>query len=104
MKLETLLSASEMSAFNDLVHQAAAKGAQAVRWHSAQHNLLVIGICDAGEVLTWFAAPAGDASQAQLAEMVVLSGCAQVGNAMQQMNASAAGQALMAIQKAKGQP
>ena len=53
MKLDILLSASEMSAFNDLVHQAAAKGAQAVRWHSAQHNLLVIGICDAGEVLTY---------------------------------------------------
>lgn len=82
MKIDSLLSASEMVEFNELVHQAAAKGAQAVRWHSAQHNLLVIGICDAGEVLTWFAAPAGDAAQAQLAEMVVLSGCAQVGAAM----------------------
>ncbi len=104
MKISALLSPDELSQFNDLVNQAAAKGAQAVRWYSSTHQLLVIGICDGGEVLTWFAAPAGDAAQAQLAEMVVLSGCAQIGAAMQQINASAVGQAQKAIRKAKGTP
>ena len=33
MKISALLSPDELSQFNDLVNQAAAKGAQAVRWY-----------------------------------------------------------------------
>jgi len=74
MKLETLLTPTDMTQFNQLVSQAHQAGAGAVRMHIVAQNLVVIGILGAGELQTWFASPANDLVEALVTERVVLSG------------------------------
>ena len=101
MKIESILPDDEVISFNELVREAAEKGAQAVRWHSPRRNVMVIGICDRGDLLTWFATPAGDAAQAKLIELIVVAGCAQITNSAKAIEADSAIYARAAIQRAK---
>lgn len=101
MKLETLLTADEHKTFLALVAQATQHGAQAVRWHSASSNVLVIGICAQGELLTWFASPAHDAAEAGLVQTIVLRGLALAGVVVAQAAQAAAVLTDNAIKKAR---
>lgn len=79
MKLENLLSPGEFKDFNALVTQANEQGAQAVRWYSTTTNVLVLGICAQGELLTWFASPAHSAAEGELIQTIILNGLSQTG-------------------------
>lgn len=102
MKLETLLSASEMSAFNALLLEAAGAGAGAgaIRYYSATSSMAIIGICHAGELATWYCAPAHGNTEALLVQSVVLAGIAHTAAAVAQIQGNAAGVAQDAIKKA----
>ena len=64
MKLDALLTESEMAEFGELVQQATDSGAQAVRFWSEARGLIVIGLVSAGQLETWFASPAKSTAQA----------------------------------------
>jgi hypothetical protein len=100
MKLDTLLSASEMTAFNDLVLAAAAGGAGAIRYHSVASAIVVIGICDQAELLTWYCAPAHGTAEAVLAQSVILAGLAATSDTVLRIQGTAATAAHEAIHKA----
>lgn len=100
MKLETLLSASEMAAFNALLLEAAGAGAGAIRYYSATSSMAIIGICHAGELATWYCAPAHGNMEALLVQSVVLAGIAHTAAAVAQIQGNAAGVAQDAIKKA----
>jgi hypothetical protein len=100
MKITDLLSAPEMSAFNALLAQASEAGAGAIRYHSAASNVAVIGICQGGELLTWFCAPAHGDTEALVVQGVILSGIAQASAAVAQIQGNAANVAQDAINKA----
>lgn len=100
MKLETLLTPGEIQDFNTLVKKATHEGAQAVRWHSTTSNVLVLGICAHGELLTWFASPAHDAAEADMVQKIVLHGLSQMGALTAMATQSAHALAADAIQKA----
>lgn len=100
MKLETLLSPGELQDFNALVTQATEQGAQAVRWHSTVSDVLVLGICAEGELLTWFASPARGAAEAELIQNIILQGLSQTGMATAIALKNADAMAADAIQKA----
>lgn len=100
MKLETLLTSDEQQNFQALVAQATQHGAQAIRWHSINSNVLVIGICAQGELLTWFASPAHDAAEADLIQTIVLRGLTLTGTALHLATQSAHALADDVIKKA----
>lgn len=101
MKLETLLIPGELADFQALVGQATEADAQAVRWHSPSSNVVIIGICACGELLTWFASPAHTATEADVIQLIVLGGLVQIGTDISVMSKSSAVLANNAIEKAK---
>ena len=100
MKLDSLLSASEMVEFNELVQQAAAGGAQAVRFWSEARGLIVIGLLSAGQLETWFASPAKNTAQAIAVQQVVLHGISQASHVLSSVLTGASAIASDAIKKA----
>lgn len=100
MNLQTLLPTNELTEFRALIAQAGQAGAEAVKWHSSTHHVLLIGICAGGELVTWFASPAHTEAEAAVALAVVLAGLAQASNAMSEMQTGAAQSAHDAIKKA----
>ena len=100
LSIENFLSESERTEFAALVAQAATEGAQAVRWHSAEAGVLVVGLCSGGQLLTWFASPAKDATEAAVVQAVVLSGIAQAAHTAASLQAGAHDIASSVIKKA----
>ncbi|MDP2443287.1 hypothetical protein [Rhodoferax sp.] len=79
MKIDTLLTPSEMVDLNALVAQAHQDGAGSVRMHLANRGLVVIGILGGGQLLTWFCAPAKTINEAILTETAVIAGIGAIG-------------------------
>lgn len=74
MKLDKLLTHSDLTDFNHLVQQAHQAGAGGVRYYSETQHLVVIGIIAQGELMTWFASPAHSDIEALATERVVVAG------------------------------
>jgi len=72
--LAALLDEPERAAFTELVASTRGTDAQAVRWHSPTRGVLVLGICQGGELLTWFASPAANEVEAAAVQQVFLAG------------------------------
>jgi hypothetical protein len=102
LKFENFLTPAERTQFAALVRQATEAGAQAVRFHSKASGVLVIGVCAGGELLTWFATPAHNAVEADVAHAVILSGITQAGATMAALQTGASDIAKTAIAKAAG--
>lgn len=100
MKLDTLLSESEMAEFSKLVQQATDSGAQAVRYWSEARGFIVIGLLAAGQLETWFASPAKNTAQAIAAQSVVLHGILQATHNLESLLSGASAIASDAIKKA----
>jgi hypothetical protein len=100
LSLKTLLNPEELTAFEALVAQATETGAQAVRWHSAESCVLVIGLCAGGQLITWFASPAIDETEAAVVQAVVLAGIDQASHTMAGLQSGALNIAADAIKKA----
>lgn len=98
--LESMLPADELASFNTLVAQATAQHAGAVAWHSPSSGVLVVGFCKAGELMTWFATPANNATEAAIAQQVILLGVSQASQTMAAIQSGAYEAANAAIQKA----
>lgn len=98
--LETILPASELASFNDLIAQATKQGAGAVMWHSPGGGLVVIGFCSGGELLTWFATPATTEAEAAVARSVILLGVAQASHTLAALQSGAHAAADAVIKKA----
>jgi hypothetical protein len=89
MELTSLLSPVEMTAFTLLITEASAVGAGAVRYFSQSRSLAVIGICDSGELVTWFASPAKGNAELVVLQSVVLAGIAAAGTAYAKVQSDA---------------
>lgn len=100
INLETMLPAAELAAFNTLVADATAQQAGAVAWHSPTSGVVVIGFCQGGELITWFATPAASETEAAVARAVILAGIAQASHTMAALQAGAVDIAGDAIKKA----
>lgn len=100
MKITDLLKPDEVRAFNALILEAAGAGAGAIRYYSATSNIAIIGICQGGELATWYCAPAHGNTEALLVQSVVLGGIAYAAAAVMQIQDGAADIAQQAIQKA----
>lgn len=79
MRLEKLLTPTELAAFNKLAQQAVKTGAGSVRFYAPQRHLCVIGIFADGRLMTWFATPAHSEREAVLNQTVVEAGIVSVG-------------------------
>ena len=79
MKIDTLLTPSEMVDLNALVAQAHQAGAGAIRMFIEARGLVLIGIVKHGQLMTWFAAPAHSLVEAVMTERVVLAGITAAG-------------------------
>ncbi len=100
LTLETLLTPTERDQLKAMVKQATVSGAQAVRLHSEASGVLVVGICTGGDLLTWFATPAHNAIEADVAQSVILAGIAQASAAVAALQTGASDIAASAIAKA----
>ena len=100
MKLDALLTESEMAEFGELVQQATDSGAQAVRFWSEARGLIVIGLVSAGQLETWFASPAKSTAQAIAVQQVVLHGISQAAHVLASLLTGASAIASDAIKKA----
>lgn len=98
--LESLLSEAELASFKQLLDEATKQGAQAVMWRSATSALAVIGFCQDGELLTWFATPAATEAEALVARSVILLGVAQASHTMASIQSGAQTVAAEVIRKA----
>jgi hypothetical protein len=104
MKLQNILTPTEMVDFNRLEKQAHKDGAGSVRFHIPKRGLVVIGILGNAQLLTWFLAAAKTESEAILTETTVLAGIHSVSQAytmqLTSMATEASDLATEAIQKA----
>lgn len=100
MKLESMLPADELASFNNLVAQATAKDAGTVCWHSPSSGVLVVGFCKEGELMTWFATPANNETEAAIAQHVILLGVSQASQTIAAIQSGAYEIANAIIQKA----
>lgn len=98
--LENMLPAAELASFNDLVTQATTQGAGAVMWHSPAGSVVIVGFCSGGELLTWFATPAANETEASVARAVILAGVTQASHTMAALQSGAHTSAGEAIKKA----
>lgn len=99
--LETLLPTDELSQWQALIREASTAGAGAITWHSATSEVLVFGIVQGGELLTWFASPASTPSQAAVVQAVITAGLHLASTTLQQLAAEPVALADAAIQKAR---
>lgn len=104
MKLEKLLTPTELAAFNKMAQQAVKTGAGSVRFYTPQRHLCVIGIFADGRLMTWFATPARTEREALLNQTVVEAGITAIGLAyatqQQVLAAESADMATQVIRKA----
>lgn len=98
--LESLLSEAELASLKQLIAEATKQGAQAVMWHSAASAIAIIGFCQDGELVTWFATPAATEAEALVARSVVLLGVAQASHTMASIQSGAQTVAEEVIRKA----
>lgn len=101
LALETMLSADELANFNALVAEAKSANASAISWHSAASAVLVVGFCQEGQLITWFATPAINEIEAAAARSVILLGVAQASHAMAALQTGAYEAAAEAINRAR---
>lgn len=88
--LAALLSESERAEIQALVQHASAQGAEAFSWWSPQRGLVLIGFAADGELLTWFASPARNPTEAAAIRAVVTTGVQLAAQAVQDFAATAA--------------
>lgn len=100
LNLETLLSPEERAQFDQLVLQAAENGAQSVGLHSEASGVLVLGLCQGGQLLTWFASPAHNRVEAEIVKAVILAGVVQASATMAALESNAGAIAATAMKKA----
>ena len=100
MKIDALLSPTEVTEFFDLVDKAVADGAGAIRYYSATSNVAIIGICASRGLLTWYCAPAMGNIEDVLVQSVVLAGIAAVSASVVKIQDNATNIANQAIERA----
>jgi hypothetical protein len=101
LTLETLLSADELANFNALVTETTSANASAISWHSATSAVLVVGFCQEGQLITWFATPAVNEIEAVAARSVILLGVAQASHTMAALQSGAYEATAEAIKRAR---
>ncbi|MCU0925275.1 MAG: hypothetical protein MUF44_04305 [Hydrogenophaga sp.] len=89
LTLETLLPADELANFNALIAEATSADASAISWHSPTSAVVVIGFCQAGQLLTWFATPAINEMEVVAARSVILLGVAQAAHTVAALQSGA---------------
>ena len=100
MKIENLLSPTDLEQFNALVAQGHQAGAGAVRLFIESQSLVVVGITSGGQLMTWFASPAHSVVEALVTERVVLAGITAASASLNQITSSSAQLATEIIKKA----
>lgn len=98
--LETMLPPDEFESLCKLLADSAESNAEAVVWHSPSSEVVIVGFCRGGELLTWFATPAATESEAIVARSVILLGVAQASQTMVALKSGAYVEAAAAIKKA----
>jgi hypothetical protein len=100
--IDQMLTPSEATELRALVATATEQGAQAVRLHIGGGTVLLLGVVVRGELLTWFASPARDATEAAVVEATILMGLQTAAAGIRQMSADqvkAAGEAAIAADR-----